>query len=429
MKFVVAHTGARRGYAVPAILEKAGMLERFYTDICADVGLGRVICSADKLGLRNPALQRLASRRLPSALIGKTKTFARPNLKHFLRGRHSDPVEALRANLRWQCELGESMAREGFGEAQWLHAFLDEFPTLMIAAKDRGLKVVSEIYILLSSDRLVREETRAFPGWETEGPDITEIIREEVGEHALLRRADMALCPSEAVCHDLVQNFGFRQEQTMIVPYGVSDAWFHVRNEPVRGRVLFAGTADLRKGIQYLALAAEKLAGGPAFGAPSIARPDGAGAAPVPSNARRSVSRFEFRVAGNVTSQVREQKLCRHLNFLGRVPRNQTAAEFAAADVFVLPSLAEGSAGVTYEALACGVPVITTAAAGSVVRDGIEGRIVPERDPVALAEAIREVVEDREKRERMAHAARERAREYTWEKYGERLVAALKSCA
>ena len=49
--------------------------------------------------------------------------------------------------------------------------------------------------------------------------------------------------------------------------------------------------------------------------------------------------------------------------------------------MFVLPSLAEGSAEVTYEAIAAGVPVVTTRAAGSVVRDGIEGRIVPERDP------------------------------------------------
>ena len=97
--------------------------------------------------------------------------------------------------------------------------------------------------------------------------------------------------------------------------------------------------------------------------------------------------------------------------------------------MLVLPSLAEGSAGATYEALAAGVPVVTTPAAGSVVRDGIEGRIVPERDPVALADAIAEIVEDRDKRARMSVAARERARDYTWERYGERLVGALRSVA
>jgi glycosyltransferase involved in cell wall biosynthesis len=111
------------------------------------------------------------------------------------------------------------------------------------------------------------------------------------------------------------------------------------------------------------------------------------------------------------------------------VPRERIHEEFAAADVFVLPSLAEGSAEVTYEALAAGVPVVTTVAAGSVVRDGVEGRIVPERDPEALADAIARIVEDRDRRARMSVAARERARDYTWERYGERLVGALRSVA
>jgi hypothetical protein len=38
MRFIVAHIGARRGYAVPAILQRAGLLERFYTDVCANAG-------------------------------------------------------------------------------------------------------------------------------------------------------------------------------------------------------------------------------------------------------------------------------------------------------------------------------------------------------------------------------------------------------
>jgi glycosyltransferase involved in cell wall biosynthesis len=128
-----------------------------------------------------------------------------------------------------------------------------------------------------------------------------------------------------------------------------------------------------------------------------------------------------------VTRRVAQQPLCRNLVFLGRVPRERIHEEFAAADVFVLPSLAEGSAEATYEALAAGVPVVTTPAAGSVVRNGIEGRLVAERDPFALADAIAEIVEDRDKRDRMSVAARERARDYTWERYGERLVGALRS--
>jgi glycosyltransferase involved in cell wall biosynthesis len=108
------------------------------------------------------------------------------------------------------------------------------------------------------------------------------------------------------------------------------------------------------------------------------------------------------------------------------VPRAQIHEEFQRADVFVLPSLAEGSAEVTYEAMAARLPIVTTAAAGSVARDGVEGQIVAERDSAALATAIDEIVQNREVRERMAGAARQRARDYTWERYGERLVAALR---
>lgn len=401
MKLVVAHTGARRGYAVPSILETAGMLECFYTDICADVGLGRALTLVLELGLRTRRLRRLASRRLPTNIVDKTTTFAMPNVKYYFSYRRSGAgAEAFLANLRWQRELGDRMARSGFGEATWLHSFLDEFPTLIVAAKQQGLKVISEIYILLSSGRLLRDERRQFPGWEQDVPDFEKIGREAFGTRVLFTHSDFILCPSESVRNDAIDNFGFHRQRSLVVPYGVGDAWFRVRNSPVRRRVLFAGTAELRKGIHYLGMAAEHFA--------------------------RSRSQYDFRVAGEVQKTVASQSVCRRLKFLGSVPRDEIAHEFTQADVFVLPSLAEGSAGVTYEALAAGVPVITTNAAGSVVRDGIEGRIVPERDPGALAHAIAEVTEDREKRDRMAHAARERAKEFTWERYGERLVTALK---
>jgi glycosyltransferase involved in cell wall biosynthesis len=73
--------------------------------------------------------------------------------------------------------------------------------------------------------------------------------------------------------------------------------------------------------------------------------------------------------------------------------------------------------------------VVTTPAAGSVVRDGVDGRVVPERDPEALADAIAGIVEDRALRARMSAAARERARDFTWERYGERLVSTLRALA
>lgn len=403
MKFIVIQIGARRDYAVPAILEKAGMLERFYTDICADAGLGKWLCAGRGLPVIGSKLQRLAARRLPPEIRRKTRTFTAPMLRHGMKlmfGRKNS-ADRFREHLRWGCDLGDAMVRAGFGKATHVFSMLGEGGPLLPEASRRGLKVVSEVYILLSTERILAEERKLFRDWEPEQPDYDSIRREFPDANVLLTHTDFAVCPSEAVRDDLADNFGIPRERSVVVPYGMNPQLLELPPKPQRGRVLFVGTAELRKGIHYLALAAEKLA------AKNI--------------------RCEFRVAGNVSPQIARRTECKHLNFLGRVPRERIAEEYQRADVFVLPSLAEGSAEVTYEAFAAGLPVITTRAAGSVARDGIEGRIVPERDSNTLADAIEQLVEDRALRERMATAARERARDFTWEKYGERLVKALHS--
>jgi glycosyltransferase involved in cell wall biosynthesis len=111
------------------------------------------------------------------------------------------------------------------------------------------------------------------------------------------------------------------------------------------------------------------------------------------------------------------------------VPRSRVIDEFRRADVFVLPTLCDSFALVHLEAMACGVPVITTPNCGSVVRDGVDGFVVPIRDAEAIADTIELLLADRALRERMGQNARARAREFTWERYGERLLGALNRLA
>jgi glycosyltransferase involved in cell wall biosynthesis len=403
-RFIVAQTGARRGYAVPLILQQAGMFERFYTDVCGNVGWGRWLTAFSRLPLIGRKLRTLANRRIPEAIRSDTVTFAGPNIAWFWRSLWApeDPTMQFRLQVRRYKALCADAAATGFGQATHLYVMLSEFTPLMRAAKAHGLTVVSEIYILLSTHRLMAEERHRFPGWDSDPPDLDGVKREFGWDDSPMVDVDLCLCPSEAVADDLVENWGVDRTATAIVPYGMNPSWLELEPKTRPGRILFVGTADLRKGIHYLAMAAEKLK----------------------SRGRN----YEFRVAGNVTDQVRQQPICKHLHFLGRVARDRIQEEFQQADIFVLPSLAEGSAEVTYEALAAGVPLVVTKAAGSVARDGIEGLIIPSRDPGALAEAIEQIVEDRALRDRMAHAARKRARDFTWEKYGERLVEALRQC-
>jgi glycosyltransferase involved in cell wall biosynthesis len=392
--------GARRDYAVPALLHRAGLLETFFTDICADTGLGRYLSWGKGLPVVGGRLNRLANRRLPGGIATRTITYAAPMLRHYRRTmRLLTPADQFRTHVTWANELGNSIARTGFGLSTHLYSMLGECPPAMIAAKQRGLKTISEIYIMLSTDSIVAEERKRFPDWEPEDPDYEAFRKELAPEHTLLSNTDIAICPSEGVRADLVTNFGFPRERTAIIPYEVEDSWLKIQSAPVPRRILFAGAAGLRKGIHYLARAA------------SILRSQG--------------HNYEFRVAGDVLPEVREHPDAAGLTFLGRVPRSEIAGEFASADVYALPSLGEGSAVSIYQALAVGIPVVTTQAAGSVVRNGLDGYIIPERDSERLAEGIARIVEDRARREEFSDNARQRAADYTWARYSERLIETL----
>ena len=96
---------------------------------------------------------------------------------------------------------------------------------------------------------------------------------------------------------------------------------------------------------------------------------------------------FECRVVGPQLVNVSDP-LFLGPTYLGAIPRNQVQQEFRRADLFVLPTLAEGMALSALEAMASGLPVITTPQCGSVIRDGIEGFLVPIRDAEALADCI-----------------------------------------
>ena len=72
------------------------------------------------------------------------------------------------------------------------------------------------------------------------------------------------------------------------------------------------------------------------------------------------------------------------------LPHTQLAARLQGADIFVLPSLEEGFARTVTEALGCGLPVITTPNTGAsdFIQPGVNGEVVPIRDPQAIADAV-----------------------------------------
>jgi phosphatidylinositol alpha-mannosyltransferase len=108
----------------------------------------------------------------------------------------------------------------------------------------------------------------------------------------------------------------------------------------------------------------------------------------------------------------------RRVVMLGAVPNDDLPGYLAAADAFVAPALGQESFGIALvEAMAAGVPVVASDIPGydEVVRDGVDGLLVPPRDPNALAAALRRVLDDPRLASELARAGRDRARTYSWD--------------
>ena len=91
-------------------------------------------------------------------------------------------------------------------------------------------------------------------------------------------------------------------------------------------------------------------------------------------------------------------------------------------DVFVFPSWLEGSAKAVYEAMACSLPVIVTRSSGSIVRDGVDGFVIDAGDTNALRERMLWFKDNPQQIKGMGTAAAERVRDFTWERYADRVI-------
>jgi teichuronic acid biosynthesis glycosyltransferase TuaC len=120
---------------------------------------------------------------------------------------------------------------------------------------------------------------------------------------------------------------------------------------------------------------------------------------------------------GDMSAALREQVhrlgLGQHVHFTGPLPPDRLAAPLSAADVFVLATANEGWANVFLEAMACGLPVVTTDVGGNaeVVNAAHLGRVVPFGDAQALKAALEEALALTWDRQRIV----EYARDNTWD--------------
>lgn len=103
--------------------------------------------------------------------------------------------------------------------------------------------------------------------------------------------------------------------------------------------------------------------------------------------------------------------------FFHQPSEEELAGIYSSSDIFISTSLEEGFGLPQLEAMACGVPVITTDSKGvrEYAIDGKTALIVPPQDPTKLAQAIIQLLEDDPLRERIAQAGFNKAQEFGWE--------------
>lgn len=105
------------------------------------------------------------------------------------------------------------------------------------------------------------------------------------------------------------------------------------------------------------------------------------------------------------------------VEWLGNIDNDLTPAHYAQADIYCSPARGGESFGIVLiEGMAAGAAVVASDIIGydAVVRDGVDGILVPPSDPPALAAALRDLLDDEPKRFALAEAGNERAKDFDW---------------
>ena len=217
------------------------------------------------------------------------------------------------------------------------------------------------------------------------------------------RHADLVIVPSQATATSCAER-GISTERLRVVRWGVSPvkvsdtemAAVRARHRLPETFALWVGTAEPRKNLSTLLAAAARTCCEVPF---VLVGPQGWGSGPA-----------EKAGTGSGASQGNPARVIR----LGFVAEHELAALYAAARVFVYPSLMEGFGLPVLEAMAQGTPVVTSAGTATAEVCADPASLVDPRDAEALAAAVDQVVTDDPEHARRSAAALARAGELTW---------------
>ncbi len=267
------------------------------------------------------------------------------------------------------------------------------------AVKERGGKAILDLPIghFRKAVAILEEEKRLHPEF---ADSITYSSFDDTYAHRVDREmalADYILVPSQFVKGTLTE-FGVSEDKIVQIPYG---SWLTPADEldisvPSKGeslRIIYFGQITQRKGIKYLLEAIKTI--------------------------RNQGMDLQVTLVGGLFGGCGwMKKYADCYTYLGSLPRTELRDVLLRHDVFVLPTLFEGSAYVIPEALSHALPVITTENAGAEsIQDGHNGFIVPIRDSDSIAACLSALEDDRGRLRQMKLAALASSRSVTWDRY------------
>lgn len=399
MKWITTQIGAREHYLPPVALARLGRLGYCFTDFWAGPGLRR----AAHYSTRLRSLAGRYKRELePHRMISFNAGAVFKSCVH--RFRRNNDITSLFEFHQMYGEWFSTKVREVLkrrhidGTGYCYTGFTTGSLETIQYLRERGVFcIVQQIDPAQKERRMVLQERERWPGWGWYQGDIP------VSYYARLEKewqaSSLVVVNSEWSRQALLEQ-GVPADKLAVIPLGYEVSAGMV--SPVRSyagrplRVLWLGSVNLRKGIPYLIGAARKLQKRP----------------------------IKFIIAGPLEINLAAVKdKPGNVEFIGPVERKVVPKLVAEADVFVLPTISDGFALTQLEAMAQGLPVITTPNCGQVVTHGKDGFIVPVRDASRLAEAMAQLDDDRELLARMAAEALNTVRRFSIENFGARLIA------
>lgn len=280
-----------------------------------------------------------------------------------------------------------------------VYAYEDQAATTFQAAKQQGILCLYDLAIIfyrLSRDIQVQEAER-FPDLAPALLAANEPAWKIERKEQEVQLADHIFVASSITKKSLL-DVGINKKKISIIPYGAPIDYFQPQPKTDKKfRVLFVGRVSPRKGIHYLLQAWKQLK--------------------LPDAELLFVGSNQF-PEGWLDQY---QDLFRHIS---SVPHFLLNKYYSSGSVLVFPSLVEGFGLVLLEAMACGIPVITTpnTAGPDILTDGIEGFIVPIRDVEALKEKLEWCYSHPQELAEMGQAARRKAEQLTWDLYRHKLA-------